>query len=61
MYYNTSSTEKPEVRKIQAIHGEKTFVLVIPKDFVERLRISKGDYVKCSIVNESLVVKKADL
>jgi hypothetical protein len=59
--YNISSTEKPEVRKIQAIHGETTFVLVIPKDFAERLKISKGDYVKCTIADDSLVVKKADL
>jgi len=60
MYY-TSNTEKPEVRKIQAIHGETTFVLVIPKDFAERLKIAKGDYVKCTIIDDSLVVKKADL
>ena len=36
------NTEKPEVRKIQAIHGETTFVLVIPKDFAERLKIYQG-------------------
>lgn len=59
--YNISNTEKPEVRKIQAIHGETTFVLVIPKDFAERLRIGKGDYVKCAVIDDSLVVKKADL
>lgn len=47
--YSITNTEKPEVRKIQAIHGETTFVLVIPKDFAERLKIAKGDYVKCTI------------
>jgi hypothetical protein len=61
MYYNTSNIEKPEIRKIQAIHGETTFVLVIPKDFAERLKIAKGDYVKCTIADDSLVVKKANL
>jgi bifunctional DNA-binding transcriptional regulator/antitoxin component of YhaV-PrlF toxin-antitoxin module len=50
-----------EVRKIQAIHGQTTFVLVIPKEFVERLKIAKGDYVKCTIADDSLVVKKAEL
>jgi len=59
--YHTFNTEKPEIRKIQAIHGETTFVLVIPKDFVETLKITKGDYVKCTIVDDSLVVKKAHL
>jgi antitoxin component of MazEF toxin-antitoxin module len=56
-----SNTDKPEVRRIQAIHGESTFVLVIPKDFVERLGIAKGDYVKCTIVNDSLIVKRAEI
>jgi hypothetical protein len=60
MYY-TSNTENPEIRKIQAIHGETTFILVIPKDFVETLKITKGDYVKCTIVDDSLVVKKVHL
>jgi phosphate uptake regulator len=59
--YNTINKEKPEVRKIQAIHGETTFVLVIPKEFAERLQITKGDYVKCTIADDSLVVRKADL
>jgi hypothetical protein len=49
MSYNDNN-DKPEVRKIQAIHGNRTLVLVIPRDFVERLKISKGDYVKCTIV-----------
>jgi len=59
--YSITNTEKPEVRKIQAIHGETTFVLVIPKDFAERLNIAKGDYVKCTLAEDSLVVRKADL
>ncbi|MGA9845140.1 MAG: AbrB/MazE/SpoVT family DNA-binding domain-containing protein [Nitrososphaeraceae archaeon] len=57
----SDDNDKPEVRKIQAIHGNTTFVLVVPRDFVEKLKISKGDYVKCTIVDDSLVVKKADL
>jgi hypothetical protein len=61
MNNNTLNIEKPEVRKIQAIHGETTFVLVIPKDFAEKLKIGKGDYVKCSIADDSLLVRKADL
>jgi antitoxin component of MazEF toxin-antitoxin module len=51
--------DKPEVRKIQAIHGNTTFVLVVPREFVEKLKISKGDYVKCTIVDDTLLVKKA--
>jgi hypothetical protein len=55
------SNDKPEVRKIQAIHGNTTFVLVVPRDFVGKLKISKGDYVKCTIVDNTLLVKKAEV
>ena len=50
MSYNDNN-DKPEVRKIQAIHGNTP---VVPRDFVERLKISKGDYVKCTIVDDTL-------
>jgi antitoxin component of MazEF toxin-antitoxin module len=49
---------KIEYRKVQAIHGNSTFVLVLPRDFVSVLNISKGDYVKCSILNNKMVVEK---
>ena len=49
------NNDKPEVRKIQAIHGNTTFVLVVPRNFVEKLKISKGDYVKCTIVDDTEV------
>ena len=60
MSYNDNN-DKPEVRKIQAIHGNTTFVLVVPRDFVERLKFSKGDYVKSTIVDDTLLVKKAEV
>jgi len=60
MSYNDIN-DKPEVRRIQAIHGNTTFVLVVPRDFVEKLKISKGDYVKCTIVDDTLLVKKAEV
>jgi antitoxin component of MazEF toxin-antitoxin module len=49
------------MRKIQPIHGSSSFVLVIPKEFVADLKISSEDYVKCTLVGDSLVVKKADI
>lgn len=57
---NSENKEKIRIRRIQAIHGERTMVLCIPRDFISDLQIAKGDYVKC-IVNdkEQLVVEKA--
>jgi hypothetical protein len=54
------SNKKPEIRKIEAIHGNTTFTLVLPKDFVEKLQISRGDYAKCTILDDTLIVKKAE-
>lgn len=52
--------EKPsKILKMQAIHGERTFVMCIPKDFIQELKISKGDYMKCWIKNTQLIVEKA--
>jgi antitoxin component of MazEF toxin-antitoxin module len=59
MSYNDNN-DKPEVRKIQAIHGNTTFVLVVPRTFIAKLKINKGDYVKCTIVDDTLLVKKAE-
>jgi hypothetical protein len=49
---------RSEYRKVQAIHGNSTFVLVLPKDFVSVLEIAKGDYVKCSISDNKMIVEK---
>ena len=34
------------VRKIQPIHGSSSFVLVIPKEFIADLNLSREDYVE---------------
>jgi antitoxin component of MazEF toxin-antitoxin module len=56
-----NSTNQTELRKVQTIHGNSTFVLVLPKDFVSVLNIAKGDYVKCNILNNQLLIEKAEL
>jgi len=58
---NLEKQEKPpKIRTMQATHGERTFVLCIPKDFVEEMKLVKGDYVKCWLSNNRLVVEKAE-
>jgi antitoxin component of MazEF toxin-antitoxin module len=54
----TESIDRSEFRKVQAIHGNSTFILVLPKDFVSALNIVKGDYVKCRVSDNRLVVEK---
>ncbi|MFL6418461.1 MAG: hypothetical protein ACJ71P_03465 [Nitrososphaeraceae archaeon] len=57
---DNDSTNQVEVRRVQTIHGNSTFVLVLPKDFVSLLHISKGDYVKCMVSDKKLIIEKAD-
>jgi len=57
----SNDTNQIELRKVQAIHGNGTFVLVLPKSFISVLSISKGDYVKCKISNNQLIVEKMEI
>ena len=57
---NNENTNQLEVRRVQTIHGNSTFVLVLPKDFVSLLNISKGDYVKCRVSANKLIIEKAE-
>jgi hypothetical protein len=61
MEYIERLEKPPKIRIMQAIHGKRTFVLCIPKDFIEELRISKGDYVKCWVRNNQLIVEKGEV
>lgn len=54
------NTGKIEFRKIQAIHGNSTLILVLPKDFAIALSIAKGDYVKCRVRDNELIIEKAE-
>ena len=49
---------KIEMRRLQGIHGNSTFTLVFPKDFVSILNLSKGDYLKCRVSNNQLIIEK---
>jgi hypothetical protein len=59
--FNQNQINQTEIRKVQAIHGNSTFTIVLPKDFVSFLNISKGDYVKCRILHQQLIIEKAEL
>ena len=58
---NNNKDNKTELRKLQGIHGNTTFTLVFPKDFVSILNLSKGDYLKCRISNNQLIIEKAEV
>ncbi|MGA9149745.1 MAG: hypothetical protein WBZ36_04130 [Candidatus Nitrosopolaris sp.] len=47
-----------EIRKVQALTGERSFTLVFPKQFATELGVGRGDFVKCRIDSGRLVVEK---
>lgn len=49
-----------KLRRIQAIYGQRSLLLCLPIEFTHYLGITKGDYVKCSVVDNQLIVEKAD-
>ena len=52
--------DKIEIRRVQALQGERSFTLVLPKEFAVELGIGKGDFLKCSVDGHRLVVEKVE-
>jgi hypothetical protein len=50
-----------EVRRVQSLQGEKSFTIVLPKEFAVRLGIGKGDFLKCLVDGNRLVVEKMEV
>jgi len=55
------SNHKLEIRKIQALQGERSFTLVLPKGFATALGLEKGDYVKVVQDEKRIIIEKADM
>jgi hypothetical protein len=47
-----------ELRRVQALHGEKSLTIVLPKNFAVHLGIGKGDFLKCLVGGNRLIIEK---
>jgi len=54
-------TRKVQVRRVQALTGERSFTLVFPKHFATELGVGKGDFLKCYIDGNRLIAEKVML
>lgn len=52
--------EDIEIRKVQALTGERSLVLVLAKQFARELNIGKGDFLKCYVRAGKLILEKID-
>jgi len=59
-YYRVMDTNQNyEYRKIQALIGETSFSVILPKTYVTNLCINKGDFVKVHQEDNKIVIEKA--
>jgi len=49
-----------EIRKVQALQGEGSLTLVFPKEFATELGVRKGDFLKCQVDKNRLIVEKVN-
>ena len=47
-----------EIRKLQALVGERSLTFVFPKQFATELGVGEGDFLKCQVFGKKLVVEK---
>ena len=48
-----------EIRRAQALTGDRSLTVVLPKQFATQLGIGKGDFLKCHVENNRLILEKA--
>jgi hypothetical protein len=53
--------EETEIRKVQALTGERSLTIVLAKTFANRLGIQKGDFLKCYVEGNKLILQKAEV
>lgn len=53
---------RPELRKVQALQGERSLVFVLPKSMAVELGIEKGDYLSVHLeLPRKIILEKAEV
>jgi hypothetical protein len=53
---------RPELRKVQALQGERSLVFVLPKSIAVELGIEKGDYLSVHMeLPRKIILEKAEV
>lgn len=53
---------RPELRKVQALQGERSLVFVLPKSMAVELGIEKGDYLSVHVeLPRKIILEKAEV
>jgi hypothetical protein len=55
-----NDSEVIEKIQVQVLAGERSFTLVFPKKLAVELGVGKGDFLKCYVDNNRLIVEKVE-
>ncbi|MPZ08510.1 MAG: AbrB/MazE/SpoVT family DNA-binding domain-containing protein, partial [Nitrososphaeraceae archaeon] len=55
-----NSIDNKELRRVQALHGERSLTIVLPKTLAGQLGIVKGDYLKYLVDGNRLIMEKVE-
>jgi hypothetical protein len=53
-------SNRTELRRVQALQGERCFMLLLPKEFAAQLGVGKEDFLECQIDGNRLVIEKVN-
>lgn len=56
-----TDNDRIKLRRVQALQGEKSFTIVLAKEFVIKLGIEKGDFLKSYVDGDRLILQKAEI
>lgn len=54
-----NSLSNLEYRKVQVMVGERSFSIVLPKNYVRELGLERGDFVKVRLDGKRITVERA--
>jgi hypothetical protein len=57
-FHDDIDSGRIEIRKLQALVGDRSLTFVFPKQFATELGIRKGDFLKCHVEGKRLIVEK---
>jgi bifunctional DNA-binding transcriptional regulator/antitoxin component of YhaV-PrlF toxin-antitoxin module len=48
-----------EIRKVQALQGERNLTIILPKTYASQLGIGKGDFLRITVEGTKLIMERA--
>jgi bifunctional DNA-binding transcriptional regulator/antitoxin component of YhaV-PrlF toxin-antitoxin module len=48
-----------EIRRVQALQGERSLTIILPKAYASQLGIGKGDFLAITVEGTKLIMERA--